>query len=220
MDQTLTIAVPGAGAVTAILTTPEPAAANVLFVYAPGAGSNLQDPFGVFAGRELAKQGVASLRFQFPYQEAKRRGPDRPPLLEATWRAVIEATRSPGARPVIGGRSMGGRIASQVVAQGEPVAALALFAYPLHPPGRPDQARDAHLSAITVPTLFCSGTRDAFATPEELRAAASKIPRSTVHLIDGADHGFNVLKASGRTRPHVWSEAVAALVGWLEALTR
>jgi predicted alpha/beta-hydrolase family hydrolase len=93
-----------------------------------------------------------------------------------------------------------------------------LFAYPLHPPGRPDKPRLEHLPSIAVPTLFCSGTRDAFASPEELRAAANKVKRSTVHLLDGADHGYSVPKASGRTKDDVFAEATQALVDWIETL--
>jgi predicted alpha/beta-hydrolase family hydrolase len=194
------------------------------FVYAPGAGANIDDPFGAYAGKELAQHGVSCVRFQFPYQEAGKKSPDRPDILEATWRAVIEhcQTHGSGSRPdrrlAIGGRSMGGRIASQVVAQGVPVDALALFAYPLHPPGRPENARDAHLPSIDVPTLFCSGTNDAFASPDELRAAAAKVPRSAVHLLEAADHGFNAPKSSGRTRPEIWAEATRTLSEWLGSL--
>ena len=209
------IEVPGAGDVTAI-ETPAEGNAGWTFLYAPGAGSNVQDPFGRFACRELAARGVRCVRFQFPYQEAKRRGPDRPPVLEATWRAAIE--RFAGRRLVVGGRSMGGRIASQVVAEGAAVDALALFAYPLHPPGKPEQRRDGHLPRIAVPTLFCSGTGDAFASPDELREAAALVPRATVHLLEGADHGFAVRKASGRTREEVWAEAVEAMWEWLGGL--
>jgi len=116
---------------------------------------------------------------------------------------------------IIGGRSMGGRIASHVAAQGAAVDAVALFAYPLHPPGNP-KARDSHLPQIASPALFCSGTRDTFATPEELAAAAATVPRATVHPLEGADHGFAVLKSSGRTKEDVWSEATAFLLSWLE----
>ncbi len=188
------------------------------FVYAPGAGSNLRDPFGAYAANALAAAGIATVRFQFPYMEAGRRAPDRPPVLEATWRAVIEAVRSDAGRVVVGGRSMGGRIASMVVAQGVVVDALALFAYPLHPPGRSDQQRVEHLSAIRVPVLFCSGTHDAFGTPEELRAAAKRVKRAKVRLLQSADHGFSAPKASGRTREEIWAEAVGALGEWLAGL--
>ena len=218
VDTTARIPVAGAGDITCILTPAAGPGAGWTFVYAPGAGSNIRDPFGAFAAAALAAAGITTLRFQFPYMEAGRRAPDRPPLLEATWRAVIDATRAYASRLVAGGRSMGGRIASQVVAQGVAVDALALFAYPLHPPGKPEQLRIEHLAAIAAPVLFCSGTRDAFASPDELRAAAKRVRRATVHLLEGADHGFAVAKASGRTREQVWGEAVSAMAGWLKAL--
>jgi predicted alpha/beta-hydrolase family hydrolase len=189
-----------------------------LFAYAPGAGSHINDPFGAFAASLLPARGVDVLRFQFPYQEAaKRGGPDKDAVLEATWRAAIATAGSlaPERRLVVGGRSMGGRIASHVVAAGTKVDALALFAYPLHPPGRPDRMRDAHLPSISVPTLFCSGTRDAFASPEELEAAAARVKGSTLRLLDGADHGFAVPKSSGRKREDVWREACEALLSFL-----
>ena len=110
---------------------------------------------------------------------------------------------------------MGGRIASQVVAQGTKVDGLALFAYPLHPPSNPGKRRDGHLPNINVPTLFCSGTRDSFATVEELEAAASKLPNAVIHQLEGADHGFAVLKSSGRIQKGVWIEAADSLVAWL-----
>lgn len=215
-ERALRIKIDG-GTVTGV-RTPAGGVARWTFVYAPGAGWNVHDPFGAYAARELAGHGVATLRFQFPYMEAGRRGPDRPPVLEATWRAAIEAARGDGARLVAGGRSMGGRIASQVVAQGVAVDALALFAYPLHPPGKPQQLRDEHLPSITAPVLFCSGTNDAFASPDELRVAAKKVRRGAVHLLEAADHGFAVPKASGRTRQDVWAEAVGAMVRWLATL--
>ncbi len=188
------------------------------FVYAPGAGSNIDDPFGVYAAGALARHGVSTLRFQFPYMEVGRRAPDRTPILEATWRAALDAARDGKTRLVAGGRSMGGRIASQGAAQGAAVDALAVFAYPLHPPGKPEQVRDAHLPLLKMPVLFCSGTNDAFASPDELRAAAKKPRRAHLHLLDGADHGFAVRRSSGRTREDVWAEAVAAMVDWLTSI--
>ena len=147
--------------------------------------------------------------------EAGKRRPDRAPVLEETWRQVIHKAGTDGSRLIIGGRSMGGRVASQVLAEDTTADGLALFAYPLRPPWRPEQLRDTHLPDIGVPTFFCSGTRDQFATPEELRTAAAKVPRSTVQLLEGADHGFNVLKSSGRNRDEVWGEAADALFDWL-----
>jgi predicted alpha/beta-hydrolase family hydrolase len=202
----------GEGRTVSVLKSERQTAGEWTFVYAPGAGSSLKDPFGAFLAGKLPSAGISLVRFQFPYSEAGRSAPDRPPVLEATWRAVVEAMRRPDGRLSAGGRSMGGRIASQAVAAGLKVDHLALFAYPLHPPGRPEMARVAHLASIGVTTLFCSGTRDAFATPEELAAAAAFVPNASIHILEGADHGFNVLKSSGRTRAEVWAEVAQALI--------
>jgi predicted alpha/beta-hydrolase family hydrolase len=218
VDKPFSVAVPDQGNVSCLRTIGPGKDAAWTLIYAPGAGSNLGDPFGAFAAAELALRGIATVRFQFPYMEAGRRGPDRPPVLEATWRAVIDAVRPGARRLIVGGRSMGGRIASLVVAQGVAVDALALFAYPLHPPGKPGQLRVDHLAAVRVPVLLCSGTRDAFASPEELRTAAKKIRGAKVHLLEGADHGFAVPKSSGRTREQVWADAIDAMSAWLGRL--
>jgi predicted alpha/beta-hydrolase family hydrolase len=188
------------------------------FIYAPGAGASIKDGFGIFAADRLAASGVATLRFQFPYTEAGRRMVDRPPVLEATWRAAILAAREASPGLVVGGRSMGGRIASQVVAQGEGVDGLALFAYPLHPPGQPDRLRTSHLPQITVPALFCSGTNDAFATPEELQQASTLVPRAQVYMLTGADHSFRIARVTGRRQKDVWDEAVTVFIDWLGSI--
>ncbi len=215
-DRTVLIALPGGQSVAGVWTDQaEPSGSFWAFVYAPGAGATQRDGFGIFAAQHLATAGVSTLRFQFPYTEAGRRIPDRTAVLEATWRAAIEAARGHAARLVVGGRSMGGRIASQVVAKGQIVDALALFAYPLHPPGQPANLRDGHLDRVGVPTLFCSGTRDAFAIPAELQRAAALVPHAHVKLLEGADHGFRVAKATGRTQEDIWSEALAGFTPWL-----
>ena len=198
----------------------EPDVQGAMFIYAPGAGSNINDPFGAFLSDRLAEEGISTVRFQFPYMEAETRRPDSPALLEETWREIIGLCRSPDRKLpdrklVVGGRSMGGRIASRIVAMGMRVDGLALFAYPLHPPSNPSQPRNEHFPDISVPTLFCSGTRDSFGTTEELRTAAANVPEATVELLDGADHGFAVLKSSGRTQEDVWSEACGIMVSWL-----
>ena len=206
--------------VSVVRSSPERGEPAWAWVYAPGAGSSIRDPFGTYASALLTERGIATVRFQFPYMERGSKRPDAPRTLEATWRAVLAASRSDGVRLIASGRSMGGRVASMVVATqsrsapGEAADALALFAYPLHAPGRAEQ-RVEHLGSIGVPTLFCSGTRDAFGTPEELREAAALVGDSTLHLLEGADHGFATLKSSGRTREDVWREAVGAMLAWL-----
>jgi hypothetical protein len=218
MSQEFTIPVSEGQTVTAIKVSPEGDARDWFFIYAPGAGSNVHDPFGRYAAGRLADVGVASIRFQFVYTEAGKKRPDRNPVLEDTWRAVIDAVQPNKARLVVGGRSMGGRIASQIIARGPIADAVTLFAYPLYPPADPTRRRDAHLPDIAVPALFCSGTRDAFGAPDDLRAACDLVPDARLHLLDGADHGFSVPKASGRTRNDVWEEAMDVTVKWLEEL--
>ena len=190
--------------VSAIRVTPDNPGMNWVVVYAPGAGSNIQDRFGRYMSQRLTSEGAVVVRFQFPYMEAKKRKPDPPGVLEAAWRAVIQAARITGVNMAVVGRSMGGRIASQVVAKGAIAEALGLFAYPLHPPGNPDRLRDGHLDKITVPTLFCSGTRDPFASPEELATAAAIVGGSRMHLLEDADHSFAPPKSSGRVQQNVW----------------
>ena len=207
--------------VTVIDTALQGLIAKWQFIYAPGAGSNVQDPFGVYACQALAAQGIPSARFQFPYQEAGSRRPDRPLVLQDTWRSVLNAVRLPDINVVIGGRSMGGRVATLMVAEGlaettTGVAGLVAFAYPLHQPGHPEKARVQHLPNIRVPTLFCSGTRDTFGTPEEMSSATKQVKGSRLHFMEGADHSFAVLKRSGRTKEEVYAEAVSTLIAFVE----
>jgi hypothetical protein len=217
-ETALRIPLPDGSSVSGLLTARPDGDSRWLLLYAPGAGSSLRDPFGAYLADALPGSGVDVLRFQFPYTEAGRRLPDRTPVLETTWQAAIEAARRPDRQLIATGRSMGGRIASHVAARGAPVAALALFAYPLHPPGKPSQRRDAHLSRIAVPTFFCSGTNDAFGSPDELRAAAALVSGSSIHFLDAAGHGFDASRASGRTRAAIWAEAADALLRWLTSI--
>ncbi len=177
---------------------------------APGAGSGRDHPSLIAVERAVAPLPV--VRMDFPYRKEGRTAPDRAPKLVAA--VVQEATafaESLGARPdriVLGGRSMGGRMCSMAVAEGLPAAGLVLVAYPLHPPGRPDRLRVAHLPAIEVPCLFVSGTRDPFGTPEELEAATATISGPVTHVwVEGARHDLRGA-----------DEAVAAAVAtWLTA---
>ena len=201
--------------ISGLLTVQDQAPVLAHFIYAPGAGSNLNDHFGQYLSQRLPVCGVATVRFQFPYMEDKKRRPDSPRILEETWSQVINRVRPDATKLIIGGRSMGGRIASHLAARGAPVEGVALFAYPLRPPGNKAKIRDQHLADIQVPSLFCSGTRDSFGTLEELQQAAGKTPKSTARLLEGADHGFAVLKSSGRTREDIWREATDYLLRWM-----
>ena len=164
-------------------------------VLAPGAGADRDQACLVAIDAALASQNVGVSRIDFPYRIAGRRAPDRPPVLLQT---VIEASAALAAELdvapdliAVGGRSMGGRIASMAVAQGLKAAALVLVSYPLHPPGRREHLRTGHLPHIRVPCLFVSGSRDAFGTPEELEAATRLIPAPvTLKILDGGNHGL------------------------------
>lgn len=164
-------------------------------VLAHGAGAGMDHPFLVGFARAINGLGVATLRFDFPYMASGRRSPDPEPSLRAAWTAAFEqAVGRSGGLPVwVGGKSLGGRIASMVVADGMPAAGLVFLGYPLHPPGKPERVRDEHLYRIGVPMLFLHGTRDAFAQPELLKKVLSKLGSAANYVpIEAGDHSFNV----------------------------
>ncbi len=196
-------------------------AGETVVVLGHGAGGDRRTAMLVALGEALAASGRAALLYNFVYAEKRSRRPDPPPLLEATCRAAAALARQEtGARAVVlGGRSMGGRIASQIVAQGEPASGLVFLAYPLHPPGRPQQLRDSHLSKIGAPMLFLQGTRDTFAREDLLlRTIEALGPRAELVRIAEADHSFQVLKRSGRAPREVQAEVELSLFAWLKRL--
>jgi uncharacterized protein len=189
-----------------------------LFVAAHGAGGSHADRSMVAAARALHAAGLGSLRFNFPYRERKSGRPDPMPTLTATIAAVVDAARAELAPRaiIIGGRSMGGRAASMLAADGFACDGLLLLAYPLHPPGQPTKLRDAHLPAIRVPVLCCSGTRDTFCDRTLMERAIATVRTDwTMRWLEGADHGFHVLKSSGRTDADVLAEVQDAAAAWL-----
>ena len=168
----------------------------------------------------LAQAGLRVVRFEFPYMQRRRAtgrggGPDRQPVLEQTWREVIaEVAAGRPAGVAIGGRSMGGRIAS-MVADECGVAGLVCYAYPFHPPGRPDKLRTAHLVTLSTPTLMLQGERDPFGNREEVSGYPLS-PAISVHWIGDGDHGFKPRKRSGRTLEQNTAEAVERTVAFLD----
>lgn len=175
----------------------------VTLILGHGAGAPQTHPWMVAMAEAIAAQGLRVVTFNFLYTEGKRRMPDRPPVLEATWRAAIDAVRarSGAGRLFIGGKSMGGRIATMVAAgEGVDVAGLVLLGYPLHPPGKPKQLRVAHLPKIRAPMLFVQGSRDPFGGPEELAPFLVGMPAGTrLFAVDGGDHSLARPKSSGET---------------------
>lgn len=174
-------------------------AAGATLILAHGAGAGQSHPFMVGYAQALAGHGVDVVTFDFPYMQLRRRVPDPATVLEARYRAVIDRVRADitsAARALfIGGKSMGGRIATQLAAADPDLAlaGLVLLGYPLHPPGRLDKLRDAHLPKLGRPSLFIQGSRDTFGTPEELRPVLARItPAPTLHVVEGGDHSFKI----------------------------
>lgn len=195
---------------------------GTVFVFAHGAGGH-QDDRGMLAlDAELRGRGVLPVRFNFPYRAQGSRRPDPMPVLMRTIRETCEQARAQHrpSRLIIGGRSMGGRAASMLAAEGYPCDGLLLFAYPLHPAGKPEKLRDAHLASIRVPVLCFNGTRDALCTPDLMVQATASLPGWTMHWLEGADHSFHVLKSSGRTDAQVIEESGRTTKAWLASLPR
>ena len=208
------------GTVSIAVDGPEDASGTL--VLAPGAGADMKHEFMVAVTGELTGRGLRVVRFNFLYAEQGRKSPDRAPVLEDTFRSVVEHVRgfTTGQPLFLGGKSMGGRIASQVVAKDVDCTGLVYLGYPLHPPGRPDRIRDDHLYRIERPMLFVEGTRDPFCPIDTLQEVRKRIPDSTLVLIDDGDHTFKVRKASGRTTPEAWTEVASAAAGWMLAHAR
>ncbi len=185
-----------------------------------GAGGDRRTGLLVRLAEAVAETGRAALLYNFPYSERRRRVPDPPAVLEATVVAVAAHARAAlgTSALVLGGKSMGGRIASQAVAKGLGAEGLVFLGYPLHPPGRFDTLRDTHLPGIAVPMLFVQGTRDAFARPDLLAAVLGRLgERATLHSIDGGDHSFAVPRGTGRAPAQVEEDVASAITAWLSA---
>jgi uncharacterized protein len=217
----LRIAVEHAGEVSAVLL--RPARARMLLVLAHGAGAGMRHPFLEALARELAEAGVATLRYQFSYMEQRRKVPDKPPVLTATVRAAVSAAAEyAGDLPLLaGGKSMGGRMTSLAASQEplENVRGLAFVGFPLHPPNRPGTERGEHLKRVSVPMLFLQGTRDQFAGLDLLRPVCDGLGAAAqLHVIEGADHSFHVLKSSGTTDASVMKELAETIALWAERL--
>jgi uncharacterized protein len=177
------------------VTTYVAASAKSALVLAHGAGAGQKSPFMVQVARGMARRSVSTATFDFPYIVERRKVPDRAPVLEASWREALASARAElGDLPtVIGGKSMGGRIASHIAAQGvDGIDGLVFLGYPLHPPGRPEQRRDAHLPAIRQRMLFVQGSRDTFGTSAEIAALLPGLKHATLHEVEGGDHSFKV----------------------------
>jgi predicted alpha/beta-hydrolase family hydrolase len=218
---------PGA-ATTALLYRPERERAGAALIIAHGAGAGQRSPWIVGLASALSNLGLDVITFNFLYTEQGRRLPDRRPLLESCYLAAIAAAKQEvdSAREclVIGGKSMGGRIATHIAAA-DPhleINGLVLLGYPLHPPGRPAERRDAHLPAVGRPMLFVQGSRDAFGTPIELAPVLERLsPPATLHIVLGGDHSFKVATKDPARQAAVADDVRRTIVEWTkETLTK
>jgi predicted alpha/beta-hydrolase family hydrolase len=222
-SELVSVALPGGRTVSAEIAVPDahrPGQTAVILGH--GAGNDMRNKLLSAVHGGLAERGLVSVKFNFPYTEAGKKVPDRMPVLEECFGRVIETVRgAERLRPrrlVLGGKSMGGRVASHLAAQGVECDGLVFLGYPLHPAGRPERLRTAHLKEIKAPMLFLAGTRDALCDLALLRPAlaALEVPVN-LHVIEDGDHSFNVRKSAGRTRP-VAEELVEVAADWISKL--
>ena len=193
-------------------------------ILAHGAGNDMNHPFMSYFHEAFARAGLLSVKFNFPYTEAGRKAPDRPAVLEQTWRAVVETVMSHEAmqprRLFLAGKSMGGRIASLAVAHGLPCDGLIFLGYPLHPPKQTGKSRTEHWPDIHCSTLFLEGTRDTLC---DLHLLQSLLPllsgSSTLKVIEGGDHSFKVPKSLNRPQDQVYGDMVHTVIDWMSSLS-
>jgi predicted alpha/beta-hydrolase family hydrolase len=221
--QELKFEIGSAGSVSALLT--RPANARACYVLAHGAGAGMRHAAMEAIAAGLAERGIATLRYQFPYMEKGSKRPDPPPVAHAAVRAAVAeaAKRCAGLPLFAGGKSFGGRMTSQAQAKAplDGVKGLAFFGFPLHPAGKPSAERAKHLADVKLPMLFLQGTRDALAELDLLRPVVKGLGRNaTLHLAEGADHSFHVLKSSGRNDREVLAEILDAFAAWAEGIIR
>lgn len=206
-----------AASVSAVVVRPDNA--KWLLVLGHGAGAGMRHPFMEALTGELARVKIATLRYQFPYMEERRRAPDKPALLTATVAAAVRAAAkaAPDLTLLAGGKSMGGRMTSQAAAEGllPEVRGIVFFGFPLHPPNQPGTKRAEHLLKVNVPMLFLQGTRDDLADLKLLKPICKELAkRATLHVIETADHSFHVLKKAGRSDEEVMRELAETTAEW------
>ena len=219
--------VEGAGEVSALFAHPKNA--RWLLLLAHGAGAGMTHPFMENLSAELAIVGIATLRYQFPYMEQRRRVPDPPAVLTATVVAAAQAAQqaAPDLPLLAGGKSMGGRMTSQAATRQpqavalDGVRGLVFFGFPLHPPNRPSTKRADHLASVTIPMLFLQGARDTLADLHLLRPICTNLgSRPTLHIIESADHSFHVLKSSKKTDAEVLRELAQTTAAWAHKIQK
>ena len=196
-----------------------------MYVLAHGAGAGMRHPFMTEIAEKLQAKGVATLRYEFPYMQSGGKRPDPPRVLEATVRKAIEkaAELAPALPIIVGGKSMGGRMTSQLLANDHtlPVRGLVFLGFPLHQPGKPGRERAKHLFDVVQPMLFVQGTRDTLADLSLVREVTAELgERATLRVVEGGDHSFAVRKSDGRSHEEVMNEIADAVVSWQNFLRR
>lgn len=221
----LTVQLETGAATTALVYPAGDPAAGAALILGHGAGAGQHNTFMVEFARALSGLGLDVVTFNFLYTEERRKLPDKGPVLEACYRSVIDEVRRRVASArrflFIGGKSMGGRIATQVAAADPalPLAGLVLLGYPLHPPGRPAERRDKHLPAIGKPMLFVQGSRDAFGTPSQLEPIVSSLqPPATVRTVEEGDHSFKLRQKDPAAQLGVFANIQQDIVHWVRGV--
>jgi uncharacterized protein len=212
----LTISIDESRSVSGVLHVPAKRSGSAL-VLAHGAGNDMTAPLLVAVAEGLTARGVTVLRFNSLQKELGKKAPDTVAKFELVYRAVVELMRAEKPKRLfLGGKSMGGRVASMLAAKGVACDGLVYLGYPLHPPGRPEKLRAAHLLKIKAPMLFLEGTRDPLCDLALLRPILASLgDRASMHLIEGGEHSFDLLKSAGRTRESVHAEIITAIHGWI-----
>lgn len=210
-----------AGAVSALLL--RPTSARALLVLGHGAGAGMHHPFMQAVAEQLAAQKIATFRYQFPYMEKGKKSPDSQTTLRATVVSAVETAKKAarGLPLLAGGKSMGGRLTSLVAAEGglPDVRGLIFYGFPLHATGKPSSERGAHLAEVSIPMLFLQGTRDRLAELACITPLCRGLgKRATLHIVEGGDHSFHVLKRSGRTAEEVQNELGETVGSWVSGL--
>ena len=212
----------GAEATSAVYESASTGDDSAVFICAHGAGGNIADRSTLASANALREQGFGVVRFNFLYKEKGSGRPDAMPRLMDTFKAIVAHARAELGQPrplIIGGRSMGGRAASMLAAEGFDADGLLLLAYPLHPPGHPEKPRDAHLPSITMPVLAFSGTRDPFVTPDIMTRVLTTVTAPwEMQWVEGADHSFHVTKASGTSDSAVMDRIAVQSREWVERI--
>jgi uncharacterized protein len=189
-------------------------------VLAHGAGAGQKSAWMVKAAQALSARGISVFTFDFPYMATGRKVPDKAPVLEASWREALDEARTQArSLPIfIGGKSMGGRIATHIAAQGiKDVSGVVLLGYPLHPPGQPAKRRDAHLPDIKIPMLFVQGSRDSFGNEEEMTALLPSLRKAKLHIVPGGDHSFKVPGGANAVAA-AFDDVILTVDAWVKSL--